>query len=302
MRTLRVYRHGITVSTPPGYAPHKRALRDTVQGWSSGATRRNVAFLRSVDETRLDAPDTVGLAFTLTVKDCPPTARDWHALRRAFIERLRRRGLVRLHWVTEWQRRGVPHLHGCLWVPSAGPHFTHTSLPMLADWLALAAPFWAGAKGQHIAPITDAVGWLQYLAKHAARGVSHYQRAAENIPPGWQQSTGRVWGHVGEWPLTPPGDIHLTDAEYFALRRMVRAWRVADARSRPAPRGRAIVSARRMLSHHDRTLCELRGVSEWIPEHQAVALYQLARVACAGNASGSEPTGAGLPALHKGGE
>jgi hypothetical protein len=173
---------------------------------------------------------------------------------------------------------------------------------MLADWLALAAPFWAGAKGQHIAPITDAVGWLQYLAKHAARGVSHYQRAAENIPPGWQQSTGRVWGHVGEWPLTPPGDIHLTDAEYFALRRMVRAWRVADARSRPAPRGRAIVSARRMLSHHDRTLCELRGVSEWIPEHQAVALYQLARVACAGNASGSEPTGAGLPVLHKGGE
>ena len=184
MRTMRVYRHGFTVGTPPGVTTHKRALRDTVEGWSTGATRRNVAFLRSIDETRLEAPDTVGLAFPLTVRDCPPTAKDWQALRRSWVKRLERRGLIRLHWVTEWQRRGVPHLHGCLWMPLLGDSAAHVFQSLFDDWLALAAPYGAGLRGQHVAPITDAVGWFQYMAKHMARGVSHYQRAAENIPPG----------------------------------------------------------------------------------------------------------------------
>jgi len=35
----------------------------------------------------------------------------WTRLVKTLLQRLRRAGLLRWHWVVEWQRRGVPHLH-----------------------------------------------------------------------------------------------------------------------------------------------------------------------------------------------
>lgn len=252
---------------------HLRAPRGEVQGWSHGATRRNTEFLMSVIETRLNG---YGVAVTLTVRDCPPTADDWHRLRRAWIERMRRAGMIRLHWVTEWQRRGVPHLHGAIWFPSR--ELAIAAEPLEA-WVEVAGKYGAELRGQHARRIDGPVGWFQYLSKHAARGVKHYQRTSENIPEGWQKKTGRVWGKSGDWPVQEAVRFNLQDHHgdggWFAFRRLVRSWRRADARA-SGDRHR-IRSARRMLKCSDQGRSRLIGFMEWMPHEVQMAL--LANVA-----------------------
>jgi hypothetical protein len=121
MPVIQVYRHGMTAGVPPSMPPSPTHRRGDVQGWSKNATRSNTRFLYSVDETKLTGH---GCAVTLTIRDCPPSAQDWKRLREALFVRLRRMGLVRAHWLTEWQRRGVPHLHGALWFDQP-MHYTH---------------------------------------------------------------------------------------------------------------------------------------------------------------------------------
>lgn len=247
----------------------KPGKRGDVEGWTRATTRRNTQFLGAVDVALLDGE---GFAFTFTVRDCPESAVHWHSTRRAFIARLHRRGLIRLHWVTEWQRRGVPHLHGCAFFDTE--EVSNPKGELLRAWLTVARPFGALAYSQDIAPISDAVGWFQYLTKHLSRGVRHYQRAKASIPPGWQRKTGRVWGHVGEWPLQPPTVFDLDRSGWWAYRRIVRGWRIADARaSGKVDRLRA---ARVMLGG-DRKHSEVRGLSEWLSSSWQLAV--LAHVA-----------------------
>lgn len=238
---------------------HERSPRGAVQGWSVGATRRNTEFLMSIKEDRLSG---AGCALTLTLRDCPPTATEWHRIRRAWVERMRRAGMVRLHWVTEWQRRGVPHLHCAIWWPDC----YDLSTPLNA-WVELAGDHGASLRGQHATKIDGPVGWFQYVSKHAARGVKHYQRSSENIPAGWQSKTGRVWGYSGDWHLQEKLRFNLQDQHgdggWFAYRRLVRSWRRADARS-SGDRFR-IRSARRMLQCADQSRSRIIGFSEWMP-------------------------------------
>jgi hypothetical protein len=274
------------MGTPPRSNAHIRTIRSEVTGWSTGATRRNLAFLRTIDERKLNDTGYTARAITLTLRDCPASADDWHRIRKAFLQRLTRLGMIRGHWVTEWQRRGVPHLHGCIWLPD-----DVTPVMIKRHWLQLTAhKYGASPKAQHVLIITDAVGWFKYLSKHAARGVAHYQRSAANIPEGWKTKTGRVWGHVGDWPLSDPLKIKLDDAGFYRFRRLARSWRVADARSREVSLIRkmihvnpfaiafsdsekytrsgaahAVTSAKRALRCSDRSLSNVRGVSEWIP-------------------------------------
>lgn len=266
MPVLKSYRHGTSGGVPPMKNSHPRAKRGAVEGWSEGATRRNTAFLMSIREDQLTG---AGVAFTLTLRDCPPTAREWHQLRRAWEMRMARAGMIRLHWVTEWQRRGVPHLHGAIWWPDA----YHISRPLEA-WVAVAERFGASLRGQHARSIDGPVGWFQYLAKHAARGVKHYQRSIDNVPEGWQQKTGRVWGKSGDWPTRDPIRINLQDQHgdggWFAYRRLVRSWRVADARA--SGDLRRLHLARSMLTCTDKAVSRVRGFREWIPEAVTFAM------------------------------
>lgn len=281
MRVISLYTHGMTMGTSPGKNDHQRAKRSEVTGWSSSATRRNIAFLRSVDETDLSGR---GIALTLTIKNCPETPDAWHSLRNAFIKRLKRLGLIRFHWVTEWQRRGVPHLHGAFWFPD-----TVTKSEIMRHWLQVAQPYTATSGAQHACAIDNAIGWFKYLSKHAARGVSHYQRSSDNIPDKWKSKTGRMWGHGGDWTVREPSQIRLNDDGYYRLRRIIRNWRVADARQFPAVTSflhknpecrllpdtllrrlsgasRRLSQSRRMLKSHRRTVSDVRGISEWIDE------------------------------------
>lgn len=235
-------------------------LRGEVGGWSIKATRRNTDFLRSIDERKLTG---AGVALTLTLKTCPPTSEAWHKLRKAWIERMRRAGMVRIHWVTEWQRRGVPHLHCALWFPNAYDTITPTRA-----WCELAEAYGAGLKGQFGRRIDGPIGWFQYLSKHAARGVMHYQRSAENMPDAWQQRTGRVWGYGGDWPLQKPVTVQLDDEGFYVFRRLVRSWRIGNARA-SGDKVREI-HARHMLKNKDPHLSRLRPVSEWVSHAQAM--------------------------------
>lgn len=301
MRTITVYSHGVTMGTAPVNNSHKRALRGEVCGWTPAATRRNVAFLRSVVEKKLptteDGQPLKAFAVTLTVKTCPETPDDWHTMRDSYMKRMARLGLYRSHWVVEWQRRGVPHLHCALW-------FEGDIQPgqIVRAWCDVAEPYDARPQSQHVLPIFDAVGWFKYMAKHAARGVKHYQRSNENKPEQWGSKTGRVWGHTGDWPRIEGQPIKCNDRSFFMARRMAKNWRIAEARaelqqkrnkvpavpigfdlsritwpdgkSRPngltdRERGRLagtwrLRAARGLLKCNERVRSELRGVSEWI--------------------------------------
>lgn len=274
MRTVKLYRHGATMGTPPTNPNRKPPKRGKVQGWSISATRRNIQFLRSVVTETLnvdqDGQWLYGHTFTLTLRECPPDPQEWHRLRTALVKRLRRQGLVRLHWVTEWQRRGVPHLHGVAFSPNQ-----NFGQWIIGHWCSVAAEYGALPRAQHTLEVFDFTGWAKYLAKHAARGVNHYQRSQESVPPEWQGNTGRVWGHVGDWEITDPDKVAVDSSTYYRLRRLVRSWRKSDARDSGC-RFR-IRSARTMLKANERALSEIRGISEWIPHDHMMALLNWAQ-------------------------
>jgi len=240
-----------------------RAIRGDVGGWSKSSTRSNTRFLYSVDERRLTG---YGYALTLTLRTCPPTHEDWHRLLRALKDRLRRMGMIRLHWITEWQRRGVPHLHMAIWldVPDR-MDVLQRPRDIVHHWLELAAPYGAGIGGQHAKMITDSIGWFKYLAKHAVRGLGHYQRSQENIPPAWEK-TGRMWGKSGDWPVIEVRRFYLDDVGHFIGRRVVRGYARSRARDEVAlgiSTPHRITWARGLLRCNERVRSNLRGVNDW---------------------------------------
>ena len=263
MPVLTEYRHGMTMGIPPGRNDHMRAKREEVEGWTDASTRRNTRFLYSVDERKLTGH---GFALSLTLKDCPVTADDWKLTRETFFKRLRRMGMVRGHWLTEWQRRGVPHMHAAVWFDEGLRQRDPLALSTIPKhWVDLASAYGASLRGQHVEQITDSIGWFKYLSKHAVRGLGHYQRSADSIPEGWKK-TGRMWGHIGEWPTIDPVRYTLDMETFWTYRRMVQRWRLADARA-SGDRHR-LRSARRMLQSSDRSAGSVRGVGEWIGTEQ----------------------------------
>lgn len=274
MPTVTVYRHGTTcgMGNPNAEPPE----RGEVKGWSHSSIRRNLLFLYSVDETRLTG---VGYAVTLTVKDCPPTGAEWAAMRKAFIMRMTRAGMIRMHWVTEWQARGIPHMHCAIWFPEG------VEPDILGAWLEVSRQYGSLRQGQHVTPIYDAIGWNKYTSKHAARGLYHYQRNPANVPAGWKgRSSGRVWGYLGDWPTIPALKVELGPEAFHQYRRIVRSWRIAKDRLpgppvpvtdcngvrvatlEGIPSGRAIRAARSMLECHNPSLSAVKGVSQWMGE------------------------------------
>lgn len=257
-----------------GTGSHERAKRGEVVGWTRAAVRRQTRWLWSIEVEGLTGN---GFALTLTVGDVLPTSEEWGRLRSAWLDRVARLGAIRTHWVVEWQARNFPHLHAAVYFP-AGTGDT-MGAQTVAAWLDLAG--WTGARmvGQDCKPISGPLGWLKYLSKHAARGVEHYQR--QGHPVGWEK-TGRLWGHGGDWPVELPIEAILTNAEFYRLRRLIRSWRVAEARAaalrweNPKHRWARLVYARRLLRCPDRQLSRFRGGGEWIPQDVLLRLVDVA--------------------------
>ena len=215
-------------------APSKRG---SCSGWSSAVARRNMRFLWSVENDKLDG---VGFSLTYTVQKCPETAQEWSALVHRLSVALMRGTKVspsamRLHWVTEWQKRGVPHLHGAVYFSqeavdaAGGPAALCYRLSHV--WTHLAAFYGALPHCQTVRHIYDALGWSQYVAKHAARGVKHLQRSPQSLPLKWQGHTGRMWGKSGIWPVAEALKFDFGNmAAYAAFRRLMRSYAKAQAR------------------------------------------------------------------------
>lgn len=269
MPVMKVYPNGVTMGRAPKKNDHERAKRGEVTGWSASAARRNLAFLRSIEADSLTGH---GYTVTFTLKNCPETAEHWKRLREALFMRFTRMGMIRGHWVTEWQKRGVPHLHGIFYFREPGMEWS-----LVNAWLEVADEYVVSPRGQHVREVTHIVGWFKYLAKHASRGHQHYQRAGDGIPEGWKK-TGRVWGYIGDWPIADVKRYEVDEAAYFRIRRVARGLALSDARAllnaehsnSKAPRElrRRLLFARGMLRHNDRELSRLRGVSEWLPKSE----------------------------------
>ena len=263
MPTIKVYRNGAS-SYMGGTGTHKRAPRGVVKGWTPATARRQVHFLWTVDSDELTG---AGYAVTLTLRDCPPDAATFHRMRKAYLMRLERMGATRVHWVIEWQARGVPHLH-------AAVYFEETlsfeqRMMLVVNWLTVSDEFGSTLSGQHVDVISGPLGWLKYLAKHASRGAMHYQR--QGAPEGWEK-TGRMWGKGGEWPVVEPVELEgLNNREFWRVRRIMRKWAVAQAAAAVAAdpsdvnrkRLRALRRAPKIRLMRESSYL---GASEWIDE------------------------------------
>jgi len=251
--TFKAYANGATMGV--GNPQPVGGKRGAVEGWSAASVRRHKRWLYGVEAPLLTG---AGDAVTLTMRDTPATVEDWQRLLQGLFRGLRDAGMTRWHWVVEWQRRGTPHVHLAVYGPEdqllgPGPE-------VIALWLRLSHGYGSRPAAQVFTPITGPVGWLKYLSKHASRGVAHYQRQGK--PAGWSK-TGRLWGYGGSWPIATVLEGALTTQEFWRVRRMVRAWAIADARKRKDWRG--VSYLRRMLACDDRGLSSVRGVSEWVP-------------------------------------
>jgi hypothetical protein len=246
---------------------HAPAPRGEVHGWSRDVARRNTDFLLSVEAPKLTGH---GYAVSLTIKDCPRTPQDWQTLRNTFVKRLRRMGMARAHWLTEWQRRGVPHMHAAIWFDQE-----QDRARIMQHWLEAAAPYRAGIYSQDVKPIHGTVGWFEYLAKHATRSVTNYQRSPENIPKLWSGRTGRMWGYLGEWPTGEPKQVEVEPRPWWQYRRLMIRYQVGKARRQKDAGRYRYLSGYRSRAPKETSRCQALP-RFWIPERDNWELLTLA--------------------------
>lgn len=284
MPTVAWYPNGMT-SGSAGHNPAPKK-RGRVVGWTPGAVRRHTRWLYSIEQGELTG---YGIALTLTMRDTPESATEFHRLRRAWIKRIERLGALRVHWVIEWQGRGTPHMHCAVYFEDEATA-VKLAVRCVVAWIEVAGEYGVNPGAQWYDSIDGPVGWLKYLSKHASRGVRHYQRTGH--PEGWA-TTGRLWGYSGSWPALEPMRADLSSSAYHRLRRLVRGYAVAEARAdlralelnpvRDASeqrerlrKARARVKwTRGMLACSDRRLAPVRGVSQWVPEDVMTGLVAL---------------------------
>lgn len=285
MPVIRILPGGGTLHFPPARNVRPSAKRGTVASWSARAAARNTAFLRASPAAGYDDGDAY--AATLTYQACPDSHEILQSDRKQLLDRLRRMGAIRAHWVVEFTRKGTPHLHLTIWLPRG----TQDASARVTDhWLAITADRGTRRGMQPVKPLRAFGGWAAYVAKHAARGAEHYQRRRDSLPDGWK-STGRLWGRIGSWSLAEPRDVLLSDAQAYTLRRVARRLEMAATRRRAGtartPRGgptrsnaqrlrkawAAFHSARRSLRLRTAAAGRVRGLSIWAdPRRQAQLL------------------------------
>lgn len=227
-----------------------------------------MAFLQSIDAEGLAS--RAGLAVTLTMGGWPSSSSGFHSARRAFLKRAARDGWVVQHWLVESTALGRPHLHLALY---GGRVTTAARWSLAVQWLLICeAHGWeASPRAQTVEPITGLLGWLQYVAKHGSRGVSHYQRATPI--QGWEK-TGRLWGHTANWPIPEPLEYELTEAEFHRFRRIA----LAVIRGRLRASGATSTTVRRVGSQvrdRDPSVSRRAGIGYWLDRDAADAIVSL---------------------------
>ena len=200
-------------------------------------------------------PYAISLTFGREEIVSPKALRD---VREAFFFRLRRMGLIRLHWLVEFQGDGTPHLHMLLirrW-----PIMRRLFGPTGSMWPGGREPAQAGS----MSSLSTICAGGSNTSESTEYGVHHYQR---QMPEGWEEP-GRMWGKLGDWP-TRALELECDLETFFRFRRCLRSYRIADARAmvrqaKPAdlkrslrsPSLRGIVSANRVTMDRGAQRCE----------------------------------------------
>lgn len=303
MPTISIRAHGVSatrnqtlVNPETGeimkLAAFNQPERTATKGWTPNVARRNEQRLQQID---FDAVEGVPAFGTLTMPSGQMedvTAAMFHSWLKSWLRYMKRHGMSHYYWILEFQASGNPHLHVLVWLD-------HTPDPLetyraLRSWVGILNKSGVGARlqgqiwesidvggvitvdGERVPAHPERV--LMYLAKHAARGVAHYQRQIENMPEDWQYRSGRVWGHDRGLPLREQQEVECDYPTFHRFRRLVRRWRLAEARSiKDADRRRAaIVQARGSLKCGRPDISPYRGVSAWIPASVASQLLDAA--------------------------
>lgn len=266
--------------------------RTATKGWTSNVARRNEQRLQQVD---FEAVDGVPAFVTLTMpaqQMADVSAAMFHSWLKSWLRYMKRHGLLHYYWILEFQATGNPHLHLLVWLD-------HDWEPLeqyraLRSWVNMLNKSGVGARlqgqiwenidvggeitvdGETVPAHPERV--LMYLAKHAARGVAHYQRQIANMPEDWQYRSGRVWGHDRSLPLREQEDVETDYPTFWTFRRLVRRWRCSEARGIKDHdrRRQAISQARRSLRCSRRDVSPYRGVSAWLPADVASQLLDAA--------------------------
>lgn len=266
--------------------------RTATKGWTSNVARRNEQRLQQVD---FEAVDGVPAFVTLTMpaqQMADVSAAMFHSWLKSWLRYTKRHGLLHYYWILEFQATGNPHLHLLVWLDHDWDALEQYRA--LRSWVNMLNKSDVGARlqGQIWEPI-DVGGELvvdgdvvpahpervlMYLAKHAARGVAHYQRQLSNMPDDWQYRSGRVWGHDRSLPLREQEDVETDYPTFWTFRRLVRRWRCSEAQAiKDTERRRAaIVQARGMLKCGRPDISPYRGVSAWLPASVASQLLDAA--------------------------
>lgn len=244
---VRVRERGFSASIHPREStPGKRG---EIKGWSPSSARRLKQWLQS----NSPLPDGQNFTCTLTLAETPASAEDFSELRRVFLQNAKRSlGVKRLHWVMEFTRRGVPHLH-CFFTAKD----MSTAQRLVASWLGQTGGL---IQSQDLKPMYDLMGWQQYVSKHVGRSETHYQR--QGMPPGWEKS-GRVWGKFGEWQTHDETSYELLRWSYFQVRREMKKYALAQARSRQD--WKAVSRIRRWYNCGSKTRSQVTGAGAWAP-------------------------------------
>lgn len=266
--------------------------RTATKGWTPNVARRNEQRLQQVD---FDAVEGFPAFVTLTMPSGQMgdvSAAMFHGWLKRWLQFMKRHGMRHYYWILEFQASGNPHLHVLVWLDHE-PEPLET-FKALRSWVGILNKSGVGARlqGQIWEPIDVGAEItvdgetvpahpervLMYLAKHAARGVAHYQRQIENMPDDWQYRSGRVWGHDRGLPLCEQQDVECDYPTFHRFRRLVRRWRLAEAQAiKDTERRRAaIVQARRSLKCGRRDVSTYRGVSAWVPASVASQLLDAA--------------------------
>ena len=266
--------------------------RTATKGWTVNVARRNEQRLQQVD---FEAVDGVPAFVTLTMpaqQMADVSAAMFHAWLKRWIQYMKRHGLLHYYWILEFQATGNPHLHLLVWLDHDWDALEQYKA--LRSWVNMLNKSDVGARlqgqiwenidvggelvvdGERVPAHPERV--LMYLAKHAARGVAHYQRQLSNMPEDWQYRSGRVWGHDRGLPLREQENVECDYPTFWTFRRLIRRWRLAEARSIKDSdrRRRAISQARGSLRCSRRDVSPYRGVSAWVPSDVASALLDAA--------------------------
>lgn len=266
--------------------------RTATRGWTPNVARRNEQRLQQVD---FDAVEGFPAFVTLTMPSGQMgevSAAMFHGWLKSWLRYMKRHGLRHYYWILEFQASGNPHLHVLVWLDHE-PDALET-FKALRSWVGILNKSGVGARlqgqiwesidvggeinvdGERVPAHPERV--LMYLAKHAARGVAHYQRQIANMPEDWQYRSGRVWGHDRGLPLREQQDVECDYPTFHRFRRLVRRWRLAEARAIADPERRrlAISQARRCLKCSRPDVSPYRGVSAWLSSDVASQLLDVA--------------------------